>query len=204
MSPTELDLALEELKSEGCSIAIVGDTPTITLQELVQRLFGHPNEDRERVLVTNRGTNSNPNDWLPDGATRRDDSCHSLQYSLQTGATFDEIVDSIQSELEALRDREPEAPAGRFRCGIVHTSPFIHQCEKKALVSGFTTLADAVHEQSFMGFSCFPISRDSSQYSWLESLFDITVEVRPPATPSDTVQQRWQIDDYGETPWFQL
>lgn len=213
ISPTQLDLTLEKLKKNGCNIAIVGDTPTITRQQLIQNLFGHPHEERTRVLVANRDSASSADEWLPGETTHREERCKLIQYSLSsyTGSRsnpedtqFEQLINRVETELTEFASGEPDTLAGRFRFGMVHTSPLIHGLDSDPFTDGFDALTTTITDQSFMGFYSLPLPLQSDRFQSIKQNFDILVEVRSPATTTEQVQQRWEIPNYGKTPWFQL
>lgn len=218
-----LNEVLASLKERGCTILVSGDVPVPTSRLVSRRLFGHPVERRERVLLRLRQTNT-LEDWFPpdvDLETRgvrvvdctdpgRSATDEDNSFRCRWDSEFDPEetpaltrwgdIGDCTDEIDSIAgDAGPLAPS-QLRVGVfsldVLTTP-------ARMVEVASAVSETVVEHRGMVHYHLqqPPSREIDQR--LLDLADATVSVRKQA-PGKPAEQKWTVSEYGETPWVRL
>lgn len=216
-----LDAVLASLKERGCSILVAGQVSATALRPVSRRLFGHPEERRERVLIRLHQTASLA-DWFPRGVDLTDEGvlvvdCIDPGRSTAEGfddwrweSSFDpkEIpalsrradVEGCLREIDALVDRAgPLAPA-QLRVGVFSLNVLDGPAEMIDVVS---PIARRVTEHRGMGHFHYLGPTDTDTMETMQEYVDALLVVRKRA-PDEPLSQQWRITGYGETPWIPL
>lgn len=217
-----LDAVLSALKERGCSILVAGHVPVATSRTVSRRLFGHPEERRQRVMVRLRQTTSLA-DWFPGGVDLGDpgvrvvdcvDPSRSAAEGGSHGWRWKPDVDptetpalSRRSDVEACTDEIEAivAEAGplepsELRVGVYSFSVLDGPDEMIDLVSTVSPVVTA-----HRGMVHYHLQRPptSPAARTLLDHVDAMLTVRKDA-PGEPASQKWTVPGYGETPWIPL
>jgi hypothetical protein len=200
-APT-LGAVLAELKRTGCTIMLAGKS-RVAREAMSQRLFGAPDADRHRVLVTpNEEYPTDP--WLPNGIDRDavetvsvDSPDRSVAVTTDPdGSTLDRAHDRLVSAIEASPyDFDP----GVLRVGMHTATALTDTYDRETTRAFFETAFETVREHRGMAHVHLGIDPDAKLFGMLKPLVDATVEVRFPEDSQP--QQRWYLPEYGYTNW---
>jgi hypothetical protein len=199
-APT-LGAVLTELKRTGCRILLAGESQ-VAREAMSRRLFGAPDVDRHRVLLT-------PNDdyptepWLPNGIARDTVETVSVsagERSVATSAPRPTDLDSTLRALESALQKSPyEFGPGVLRVGI-HTADVLTETYgRETALSFIGSVFERVRDRRGMGHVHLDGTTAHPLFGYVERLVDAVVEVRVPKTRQP--EQRWYIPEYGYTNW---
>lgn len=215
---------LASLKERGCSILVAGEVPISTSRTVSRRLFGHPAESRERVLLRLRQTNSLA-EWFPPGIDLEDPCARIIdctdpgRSTLTTGtdgpvgrwdSTFDPAetpslsrqprIEDCTGEIDAVAaDATPLAPS-QLRVGVFSLDVLESPAEMTEVVSA---VSRTVTDYRGMVHYHLPEPPTSGAVRTVLDHVDARITVRKDV-PDEPAKQRWSIPGYGETPWIRL
>lgn len=219
-----LDDELAGLKERGCSILVAGEVPISTSRAVSRRMFGHPAERRERVLLRLQQTNS-LDGWFPRGIALDDSSARIIdctdpgRSSVATAggsdgsterwdSTFDPSetpslsrqprIEDCTAEIESTA-AGPLAPA-QLRVGLFSLNVLDSTAAMQEVVS---TVSPAVTAHRGIVHYHLPEPPTCDAVETMMEHVDAKVTVRKDV-PDEPARQRWSIPGYGETPWIPL
>lgn len=220
----ELRTVLSTLKERGCSVLVVGEVPPRVYRTASRRLFGHPEERRQRVLLRLRQTIS-LEEWFPadvglddrgvrivdcthpDRTTTEEESgfgaarWHSKFDPAETPAlTRRRDLDGCIEEIDAIAAEAGSLASTQLRVGAYSLGVLGGHDERIDVVSTVTSTVTA-HE----GMVHFHLQRPPTceDVRTLLDHVDATITLRKPA-PVAPPQHKWTVPEYGETPWIPL
>jgi len=204
-----LGAVLAELKREGCAVLIAGGS-RMAREAMSQRLFGAPDRERHRVLLTPNG--DYPVDpWLPRGVCRSRLKTVSVRESERSvTAARPASPDPRATDLDAALDELDAAIADspyRFDPGVlrigVHTADALTEAYgREQALSFLADVFERVRNRRGMGHLHLTQPAEHPLVDEIEPLVDALVEVRFPDTHQP--EQRWYIPRYGYTNWVQI
>jgi hypothetical protein len=199
-----LGAVLTELKRTGCAIMLAGESQ-VAREAMSRRLFGAPDADRHRILVT-------PNDdyptepWLPNGIAHgavETVSVSSGERSVAVPTPQSSELDSTLHDLDTARTRSPyEFGPGVLRVGVHTADALAETYGRETALSFVESVFERVRDTRGMGHVHLDGSTDHPLFGHVEPLVDVVVEVRVPKTREP--EQRWYVPDYGYTDWVLL
>lgn len=211
---------LTGLKERGCSILVAGQVPATTFRPVSRRLFGHPEERRERVLIRLHQTASLA-EWFPRGVDLEDpgvrvvdciDPGRSAAASgdwrwnskfdpEETPALLREPdVEGCLREIDSLVDQAGTLAPAQLRVGVFSLNVLDGAAEMVDVVS---PVSSTVTEHGGMVHYHLLGSPDGDTVQTLLDHVDALLVIRKNA-PGEPVTQQWRIPGYGETPWIPL
>lgn len=219
-----LDHVLASLKERGCSILIDGEVPIGASRVVSRRLFGHPAEPRERVLLRLRQTNS-LDAWFPRGIALADSGVRVLDCidrgrsaaegtTLRTpggwNSTFDPTetpglsrqadIDACTREIESIADRARSLAPSQLRVGLFSLDVLDRPTDMVEVVS---TVSATVSAYAGMAHYHLPRPPSTPAVEAVRDHVDATITIRKDH-PNEPVKQKWTVPGYGETPWIPL
>ncbi len=220
----ELGTILGRLKERGCSILVAGDMPVTAFRTVSRRLFGHPEERRERVLVRFRPTTS-LEEWFPAGVDLesrgvRVVDCTAPDRSAAGGdadferlrwqSTFDPAetpalsrcsdVEGCTDEIDAVAAGTGALEPSQIRVGVHSLGAFDGHDEMIDAVSALSSTVTARRGMVHYHLQRPPTSETAR--TLLEHV-DAMITIRKDV-PGELPVQRWTIPGYGESPWVPL
>lgn len=219
---------LASLKERGCSILVAGEVPVPTPRTVSRRLFGHPAERRERVLLRLRQTNSLAG-WFPRGIDLADRSVRIIdctdpgRSTLATGdcpgsdgpagrwdPSFDPAetpslsrqphIEDCLGEIDAIAAGVDSLEPSQLRVGLFSLDVLDSPAEMTEVVSAVST---TVTDHRGMVHYHLPEPPTSETARAVLDHVDARITVRKDV-PGKPAMQRWHIPGYGETPWIRL
>lgn len=217
-----LDHVLATLKERGCSILVDGEVPIGASRAVSRRLFGHPEEPRERVLLRFRQTNS-LDGWFPgevdlaepgvrvvdcidpgrsDGTpVRTAGGWHSTFDPAETPSLSRESdVEACTGEIESIAAGARPLSPSQLRVGLFSLDVLDTPEEMVEVVSAVSGAVSA-----YAGMVHYHLPRPPSRPSveMVREHVDATITIRKDH-PDEPIKQKWTVPDCGETPWIPL
>ncbi len=204
-----LGTVLGELKREGCAVMIVGES-RMAREAMSQRLFGAPDKDRHRVLLTPNGDYP-VEPWLPRGVSPSRVRTVSVRESERSAtATRPDSpepraadLDTALEELDtAIADTQYPFDPGVLRIGVHTADALAEAYGREQALSFLEDVIERVRSRRGMGHVHLNQPAEHPMVGEFEPLVDALVEVRFPDTYQP--EQRWYIPQYGYTTWVQI
>lgn len=201
-----------ELKRRGPQILVTGDVPESVSRRATQRLLGHPDEHRYRILALT-DTDAASDRWLPGDLREGDEHVAVVRTSsLRGGAgvaaagqapgSGESLAALVDDEVAAWTDEvaEPPAPAV-LRVGVYSLESLLEENGVEAVRALIYRLTGAVRRARGMGHYHLPREPESRAVEDLRYVFDARLELRDDGVGAE---QRWHIPGTGTTGWVAL
>lgn len=218
-----LDSVLASLKERGCSILVAGTRPATTSKTISQRLFGHPEERRERVLLRLRQTVS-LEDWFPAGVDLDDPGVRIVdcidpgrsavddesRFDWRWDSKFDPSetpalsrqsdVEGCIREIESAVARAGTLEPSQLRVGVFSLGALDGPDEMVDVVSSVSSTVTS--HRGMVHYHLQQPATSSTARTMLDHV-DAMITVRK-SVPGESAAQKWTIPGYGKTPWIPL
>ncbi len=216
-----LDAVLAALKERGCSILVAGQVSATAFRPVSRRLFGHPEERRERTLIRLHQTASLA-EWFPHSVDLAEEGirvvdCIDPGRSAAGGfedwrweSAFDpeEIpalsrradVEGCLREIDSLVAQAGALAPAQLRVGVFSLNALDGADE---MVDVISPIAARVTEHRGMVHFHYLGPADGDTVRTLEEHVDALLVIRKRA-PNEPLYQQWRITGYGDTPWIPL
>lgn len=210
--------ALTRLKQTGGNVLMVGAVPDDLIDAASATLLGDPKRDRhhlfalldrdETVVSTRlRSPDATSACVIDYAATSRSTANVSATDDaepvvIDEPADFDELTMAVE---EAIRDFTAEMTVSKpaeLRFCLDSLQPILAEQDVNSAIAFLEPICDSIKAASGLAHYVLPIDRDTSTVRSLESLFDVTVELRVgEAGP----EQRWHLHESNyTTDWVAL
>lgn len=196
-----LGAVLTKLKQEGCVIVVAGES-RIAREAMSQRLFGAPDADRHRVLVT-------PSDdypvepWLPNAVPATAVETVTIPTTDRSAAATSVAIDGLDRAVGAVESAvaatDDELDPAVLRLGVHTVASLVDTHGREQALEFLRSVFEIVHENRGMGHVHLGVDTDDPLFGLVDPFVDATVEVRLPDGGSP--EQRWYIPEYGYTDW---
>lgn len=220
----ELGTILGRLKDRGCSVLVTGKAPITAFRAASRRLFGHPEERRERVFIRLRPTNS-LEEWFPADVdfdhrgVRIVDCTAPVRSTVEDGSDFEDLrwnpkvdptevsaltrrsdVDGCTDEIDAaVAGAGPLAPA-QLRVGLYSLGVLDGPDEMIDVVSTVSSTVTA--HRGMVHYHLQRPPTNGTARTLLEHV-DAMLTLRKDV-PEEPPLQKWTVPGYGESPWVPL
>lgn len=220
----DLGTILGRLKERGCSILVAGDAPITTFRTVSRRLFGHPEERRERVLIRLRPTTS-LDEWFPAGVgldgrgVRIVDCTAPVRSAVEDESDFERLrwdskfdpaetpalsrrsdVDGCTDEIDAVVAGAGPLEPSQLRVGVYSLGVLDSHDEMIDVVSAMSSTVTAHRGMVHYHLQRPPTSEAART---LLDHVDAMITVRKDV-PDELPLQKWTVPEYGESPWVPL
>jgi hypothetical protein len=199
-----------ELKQRGPQVLVTGDVPERVCRRATNRLLGHPDEDRHRVLALTDGEAA-ADRWLPDSYGVHDEGVTLIDPTDKRGQAASSTADGTADPGQLSRlvsetvDRwlppEGAPPPAVLRLGVYSLESVLETEGVDAVQQLAYQLTGEVRRARGMGHYHLPREPDSEAVTNLRFVFDAQLELR---TDGDDPDQRWRLPGRGTTDWVEL
>jgi len=203
--------AFRELKQRGPQVLVTGDVSEAVSRRATQRLLGHPEEPRHRVLALT-DSDAASDQWFPGSHSADDDEvtligAGDLRGSAAMGAPADgtseedALLRLVDEEVSTWCPRGDTPPPAVLRVGVYSLETLLETHGVETVRTFAYQLTGEVRRARGMGHYHLPREPDSEAVSDLQYVFDARLELRHSAGEPE---QRWHLPGRGTTGWVEL
>lgn len=205
----------QELKRRGPQILVTGEVSETVSREATRRLFGHPSEQRHRILALT-DTDVSADRWLPDGVVEFDPDVAVVRAGALRGTTTtslpatdgaapacggDGLATEVDAEVANWLDQTSGPEPAVLRVGLFSLETVLDEEGIETARSLLYRLTGIVRRARGMGHYHLPRVPESQAVEDLRYVFDARLELRETGRRPE---QRWHIPGSGTTGWVPL
>ncbi|WP_266076911.1 DUF7504 family protein [Haladaptatus caseinilyticus] len=217
----EIESELGRLKRSGGNLLLTGDVPTDVFEQLSAQFLGGVARDRTHLFAL-YGRDIDVARTRLSRANANLDHAHLLTYEaavrsaaqaqtsdspsqLSTSPVYGSLDDfeaEIRTEIFELQRRQMGFEPGELRFCFDSLQILSSEEDDRTVTDFLQTVTETVEEVSGMGQYILPQAYESSSVQAVESLFDVTIELK---IGKDGPEQRWHLHDTNyTTTWFSI
>lgn len=217
VDPRQITTKLRDLKRKGCTILVTGDVPSEASARVSRKLFGAPEESRERVFVRLSDGDVARDDWFPDGVDTADVfdvdfASDTRSIAIPNGGTGPESSPSGFSNHPPLVEVKEEVSlaflraansvdldTASLRVGLYSLAPVVDRHSIVDVRSFASFLQSHSREVAAMTHVHYPVRHDTDAVVSIRDSFDACIDLR---IEDGQLEQQWYFPDVGWSGWL--